>query len=270
MVNRCYTFTHGGGKIVKIIISPAKNMRCDFSYPVYETLPVFLDRAEDLACYLKTLPYGRLKEILASGDKIAGLNYNRYRNMDLRSRLTPAILAYDGIQYKYMAPAVFEDAQFNYIKDRLFILSGLYGVLRPLDGVVPYRLEMKAKVNCGSFSDLYGYWGRSIYDKVAENTDVIINLASKEYSKCVSKYVSPHIRFINITFGEESDGRITEKGVYVKMARGEMVRFMAEKNICAPEDIRYFDGLGYKFSEDLSTENNFIFLGRPKGTDRSE
>ena len=147
--------------------------------------------------------------------------------MDLTKNLTPALLAYDGIQYTYMAPAVFEDGQFDYVQEHLRILSGFYGVVKPLDGVVPYRLEMQAKAAVSGHKNLYDFWGDSLYQEVMDESGILINLASKEYSKCIEKYLRPEDRYITCIFGELEGGRVVQKGVYAKMARGEMVRFMA-------------------------------------------
>ena len=109
--------------------------------------------------------------------------------MDLQSSLTPALLAYDGIQYTYMAPAVFEDGQFDYVQEHLRILSGFYGVVKPMDGVVPYRLEMQAKAVVDEYKNLYDFWGDDLYREVMDESRILVNLASKEYSKCIEKYL---------------------------------------------------------------------------------
>ena len=130
------------------------------------------------------------------------------------------------------------------------ILSGLYGVLKPFDGIIRYRLEMQ------SF-DLYDFWKDKIYKEVKD--DVIINLASKEYSKCIEKYLNESDRYITITFCELLNGKLVTKGTYAKMARGEMVRFMAENDIENPDDIKKFDRLGYIFRSDLSSDSKYVF-----------
>ena len=180
--------------------------------------------------------------------------------MDLRRNITPAILAYDGIAFKYMAPAVFDIKQFEYIQNHLFILSGFYGVVRPFDGVVPYRLEMQAKLKIGEKKNLYDYWGSDLYNFVSADTDTIINLASEEYSKTISKYLSDDVKFITVTFADLIDGKLIEKGTKCKMARGEMVRFMAENNIEKPEVIKKFNRLNYRYSAEHTTENNIVFI----------
>ena len=135
------------------------------------------------------MPDEELKNLWKCNDQIAALNIQRLQNMDLHNRLTPAVLAYEGIQYQYIAPGVFTEQAFSYIQEHLRILSGFYGVLRPFDGVTPYRLEMQAKLKLDEAKNLYGFWGDSIAKHILKETDCIVNLASKEYSECVSRYL---------------------------------------------------------------------------------
>ena len=99
-----------------------------------------------------------------------------------------------------------------------------------------------------------------MYQEVIDDSHIIINLASKEYSKCIESYIQPEDRFITCIFGEWSDGKVVQKGTYAKMARGEMVRFMAEKNVTEPEGIKKFDALGYRYRQELSTDKEFVFV----------
>ena len=245
---------------MRIIISPAKQMRVDTDTFTCKELPVFLDRTELLMEWIRSLSYEEQKKLWACNDKIAKQNAERFAHMDLRKGLTPALLAYDGIQYTYMAPAVFEDGQYDYVQEHLRILSGFYGVVKPMDGVVPYRLEMQAKAAVGGHKNLYDFWGESLYREVMDESRILINLASKEYSKCIEKYLRPDDRYITCVFGEPEKGRIIQKGVYVKIARGEMVRFMAANAIDEPEQLKAFDWSGYRFREELSSEKEYVFL----------
>ena len=180
--------------------------------------------------------------------------------MDLRRRLTPALLSYEGIQYQYMAPGVFEAGQLDYVREHLRILSGFYGLLRPFDGVTPYRLEMQARLAVDGCRDLYAFWGGVLAEALAAETDLVLNLASREYSRAVEPHLPPSVRFLTCVFGEEKDGKVVEKGTMCKMARGEMVRFLAEHDISRAQDVRDFDRLGYRFSPACSTENHFVFI----------
>ena len=159
-----------------------------------------------------------------------------------------------------MAPGVFSDREFDYIQKHLRILSGFYGILKPFDGVTPYRLEMQAKLRVGENKDLYGFWGDSLSESLFNETSCIVNLASKEYSTCISKYLPNNVHFITCIFGEEKDGKVIEKGTMCKMARGEMVRYMAKKQISDPEEIKHFDHLNYAFDASHSKDDLFVFI----------
>ena len=247
---------------MRIIISPAKQMREDRDSLEPNGLPAMLDKAERLREFIGGLSFEDQKRLWACNEKIAQENHERFLDMDLRRGLTPAILSYDGIQYKYMSPSVFETGELDYIEEHLRILSGYYGVLRPMDGVTPYRLEMQARASVDGHKDLYDFWGRSLYEEVMDDSRIIINLASKEYSRCIEKYLGPEDRYISCIFGELSGEKVVQKGVYAKMARGEMVRFMASKGIEQPEQLREFDWSGYGFDEERSTDTEYVFLER--------
>ena len=246
---------------MKIIISPAKKMNIDTDTLAFKSMPVFLSETEELLAWMRRLTFAEAKAVWKCNDKIAEQNYRRFQEMDLERNLTPAVIAYEGIQYQYMAPAVFGGAQTDYIQEHLRILSGFYGVLKPFDGVTPYRLEMQAKAS--EAGDLYKFWGDKLYREVAgEEKDggLILNLASKEYSKCIEKYLTPEDTYVTVVFGELADGKVKQKGTLAKMARGEMVRYLAENKVEDPERIKGFDRLGYCFEETLSNEKEYVFL----------
>ena len=245
---------------MRIIISPAKKMNADTDTLPYRDLPAFLHKTQQLLACLRAMNEEELKKLWKCNDQIAALNSERLREMDLRKNLTPAIIAYEGIQYQYMAPDVFTQKEYDYVQAHLRILSGFYGALRPLDGVTPYRLEMQAKLRLGDAKDLYAFWGDELARSILDGTDCVINLASKEYSVCVSQYLPKDKRMITCVFGEEKDGKIIEKGTMCKMARGEMVRFMAVNQIERPEDIRAFDGLDYRYDEKRSDAQTYVFV----------
>lgn len=245
---------------MKIIISPAKKMRSDTDSLPWRDEPRFIARTEKILEQLRKMSQTELQRLWKCSDKITVENMERIRHMELRRGLTPAILAYEGIQYQYMAPGVFTDEELKYVQDHLRILSGFYGLLCPFDGVTPYRLEMQAKLQVEGCKDLYGYWGDSIAQSLFTETDCILNLASKEYSSCVSKYLPQSVSMVTCVFGEDVNGKIIEKGTMCKMARGEMVRFMAERKIEKPESVKSFKRLGYTFSERYSNENRYVFL----------
>ena len=247
---------------MKIIISPAKKMNIDDDIFEYRSKPVFFEQAEEIMNYMKNLSYDECKTIWKCSDKLAQLNYDRVVNMDLNYRLTPALFSYEGIQYQYMGARVLSQDALEYLQDNLRILSGFYGILKPLDGVVPYRLEMQSKFINYKNKDLYEYWADKIANSLFEETDLIINLASKEYSKCVEKYLknSPSTKFITCVFGEIKGDKVIEKGTLAKMARGEMVRYLAQNKICDLEGLKRFDKLEYKYSQEKSNEKTYVFI----------
>ncbi len=251
---------------MRLIISPAKKMRVDTDS--YEVLgkPEFLEQAEILRKEIKKLTLEEARELWNCNFKLARLNYDRFQNMELTKALTPAIMAYEGLQYQHMMPGVFTAEALSYIGEHLRILSGFYGILKPFDGVVPYRLEMRAKLSAGGARNLYEFWGSLLYEQVyarmpgREEAGTVINLASKEYSRCIEKYLTPKDQFLTVEFGELSGGRVKQKGTLAKMARGEMVRFLAENQVCSPEGLKDFCGLGFAFSKEQSDSHHYVFL----------
>ena len=244
---------------MKLLISPAKKMRAEDFLPP-RTQPPLLEKSAQLLDYVRELSLPQLKRLLACNESLAQEAFENFRAMELGRGTTPALLAYDGIQYKYMAPGVFTQAQLEYVGEHLRILSGFYGVLRPFDGVSPYRLEMQAKVKAPFCKNLYDFWGDSLGEFLLQEYSVLVNLASEEYAKAVRPAVAGKGRFVTCVFAEEPEpGRLVEKGVYVKMARGEMVRFAAEHNVQSPEGLQGFSRLGYAFDSQRSTGDTYLF-----------
>lgn len=252
---------------MRIIISPAKTMRVDSDTMPASSTPQFLQQTKQILEYLQGLDYDEIKGIWKCNDKLAELNFERIQNMDFTRIHTPAILSYEGIQYQYMAPAVFELEEWKYMEEHLRILSGFYGVLRPCDGVTPYRLEMQAKAKINGCKDLYEFWGDRLYQNLISETDCILNLASKEYSKCIEHYWKKEknkegkkLKFVTCVFAEEVEGKLVQKATMAKMARGQMVRFLAEHQVEEVEGAKQFAEMGYEFSEENSTEELYTFI----------
>ena len=245
---------------MRIIISPAKKMNEDFDTLPPQALPRFLPQTRRLKAALQAMSYDQLKALWRCSDALARQNAERLEHMELERRLTPAILSYEGIQYRYMAPGVFETGQLDYIQTHLRILSGFYGLLRPFDGVTPYRLEMQAPLPVDGCRDLYAFWGDKLALALAEEADTVLNLASREYSRAVEPHLPPSVSFVTCTFGELQGGKVVEKGTLCKMARGEMVRWMAVHQIERAGDLTAFQALGYRFSPARSADNHLIFL----------
>ena len=236
---------------MKILISPAKKMRSDPDTLAPEALPALLSETERLLAALRTMTPGELQALWRYSDAIAAQNLERLRDMDLRRQLTPALLSYVGLQYQYIAPGVLEQRQYDYLQDHLRILSGFYGVLRPFDGVTPYRLEMGARLETEGARDLYAFWG----DKLARA------LEPGEYSRAVVPHLPRGIPLVACVFGRlRPDGRVVEQGAPCKMARGQMVRWMAERAVTRAEELQEFRDLGYRFSPERSHPGRYVFL----------
>lgn len=248
------------GEPMRIIISPAKKMNVDTDSLPHHQLPQFLPETMEIIQTMQKMSDSELQSLWNCSDAIAKLNITRLRTMNMEENLTPAILAYEGIQYQHMAPGVFTYEELDYIEEYLRILSGFYGLLRPFDGVVPYRLEMQAKLLVGAYRNLYEFWGDKLAGQLASETDWILNLASKEYSKAVTAYLPETVRVLTCTFGECKSGKVVEKGTLCKMARGQMVRWLAENQITACEDIKAFSDYGYAFNAEYSTADHYVFI----------
>ena len=249
---------------MKIILSPAKKMVEDWDSLPPSGLPRFLPEAEVLKSALQALSPAEAQALWGCSDALAELNLKRLQTMDLHTHLTPAILAYEGIQYQYMAPGVLEEGALSYIQEHLRIVSGLYGLLRPFDGVTPYRLEMQAKLAVDGKKDLYGFWGSKLGEALGRETDLVLDLASKEYSSAVLPHLPQSVHVLRCVVGEEKKGKVVEKGTFCKMARGMMVRFMAEHDVETAEALRDFSGLGFRFSEALSDDHTLVYIREPE------
>lgn len=239
---------------MKIIISPAKKITDQNDFEYQSSYPLYLKEASVLYDHLKSLDLLKLKELYKTSMAITEKMYQTIRNADITRPYLTALFAYDGIQYKYMAPDVMNDDELAYLNEHLYILSGLYGALRPFDLIVPYRLEMGNKLSINDHKDLYDYW-HDLYKLFKD--ELLINLASDEYSKAVTPYLN---NVINIRFKEKSGNKLLEKGVYVKVARGAMVRYMAVNKISDPITLKGFKELGYEFSDELSDDKEYIFV----------
>ena len=244
---------------MKIILSPAKKMKVLDSNWIVPTKPALIDESKKILDFLKSLSLPELKDIWLCSDKLASKSYLELSRLDLNNLQSPAILSYDGIAYTYMAPSIFDGDMYNYINENLYILSALFGALKPSDGVMPYRLEMQAKFEFLTFNNLYDFWGDKIYKLIHPSDGIIINLASKEYSDAVRPFISSSDRFIDINFVESVNNKLVTKATFAKMARGEMVRFMAENKIETLEELKNFDRLNFSFRSDLTTENELFF-----------
>lgn len=277
---------------MKILISPAKTMVVDEDTFCVKQLPMLLEEARRLTACLKELDAESLKKLWGCSEKLYEENAARLRETDaeLSRNLTPALIAYEGIQYQYLSPKTLEGDALYYLEKHLRILSGLYGVLRPMDGIVPYRLEMQAKLAAFGEKNLYGFWENKLYDALCDmyqpktaqgekpgigqrtelvrrQTDglVLFNLASKEYAKAIEPYLQKKDRMVTCFFYEEQNGTCKQKATLAKMARGEMTRFLAQQQAETPEAAKEFHSLGFAFCPGRSNETEFVFIKKNEG-----
>ena len=244
---------------MKIIMSPAKKMRSDEDASITPTTPCFLKESQILEKKLKSMSYEELRKLWKTNETLTDQYYEELQKRQYQP-LTCAIHAYDGIAFKYLHPFSMSDDEREYLNKHLRILSGLYGVLTPTDGIVPYRLEMGVKS-----LDLYDFWGSKIYESLDDH--VIVNLASKEYSKCITDYLTDKDQCIEIQFLRNIKGILKQQATYAKMARGAMISYMAKENIENIEDLKMFNDLDFIFNEELSNDHCFVFV---QGRDENE
>ena len=244
---------------MKIIIAPAKIMKIDRdSFPI-QSKPQFLDKTRILERFLKSRSNEQLKDLWHASENVTKQSILQLENMNLDERLTPAILAFSGIQYQYMAPDLFTQPALDYIQKNLRILSGFYGMLRPFDGVCPYRLELNTKMVGFRDYSLYHFCGSDIAENLFQEDNIVIDLASKQYTRLVKPYLSQGRQLITVDFQELKNGKWKTVGVHAKMARGEMVRYIAEKQIKNPTDLQDFNDFEFQFEPDVSTKDHYVF-----------
>lgn len=246
----------GGG--MKILISPAKTMRADAAQKGAGR-PILLGETEKILCALRGLSYEEAKRLWKCSDKLAELNYRRIHEMDL-THGAAALFLYDGLQFKSIGIDTLPESEKAYLAMHLRILSAFYGVLAPFDGIVPYRLEMQAKLSVEESADPYEFWGRRLYDSVMDEDRTMINLASKEYALAILPFLTDRDRMVTAEFLTEREGKCRQESTYAKMGRGEMVRFLAETGAKIPETMKEFSALGFHFDEDRSDENRYVFI----------
>ncbi|MFP1723369.1 peroxide stress protein YaaA [Lonsdalea quercina] len=250
-----------------ITISPAKTL--DYTSPLPTTRhsqPELLERSSQLIERCKTLTPAEISSLMGISDKLAGLNAARFN--DWQPHFTPdnarqALLAFKGDVYTGLAAEDFSDRDFSFAQQHMRILSGLYGVLRPLDLMQPYRLEMGIKLKNQAGDNLYQFWGDTITGTLnqaleAQGDDILINLASDEYFKSV-KPKKLNARIIKPVFLDEKNGKYKVISFYAKKARGLMSRFIIQNQLTKPEQLKEFDLEGYGFAAEASSADELVF-----------
>ncbi len=250
---------------MKIIISPAKSL--DFETKATTTLytqPKFLDQSIKLNKKLKTISRKKLSELMKISDDLAALNYDRNQNWQPDFTLDnakQAVFSFMGEVFRGIDVNSLSEEKIPELQDKLRILSGLYGLLKPLDLIQPYRLEMGTKLKVGRTENLYKFWDTQLVDFLNEELvegELLINLASTEYFKALPKKVLK-VPMITPVFKDFKNGQYKTIMTFAKKARGLMVRYIIENNIETIEALKGFDVDGYGFSQEMSTETELVF-----------
>ena len=249
------------------LLSPAKRLNLKKS-ELKDTplLPLYLKQAQEVIEVLRELSPMQLMERMKISESLANLNYERYQNWNLpftEENAKPAIYTFMGDAYRGLNVKSWEKEDLQFSADRLRILSGLHGLLRPMDLIQAYRMEMGVKLPVGKAKDLYAFWSATITNHINHILDkdhypILLNLASKEYFQSIDiqKLKCP---VLNFQFKEYKDGNYRFFSMYGKYARGLMVRFMIKNRIQNHEELKFFDWDNYIFNQEMSTEDNWVF-----------
>lgn len=245
------------------IISPAKNMRnlkIDNIKPkMYGESRFFTKETKEIINELKKLTPWDIQSIMKVNEKIAFQSYAYFQDFNFDEEGVCGLLAYDGLVFKNIKAEEFTSEDFDFANNHVRILDAFYGIVNPLDGVLPYRLEMQYKININD-KNLYKFWEDKLYKKLYSEDKVIINLASEEYAKAVRGFLDKDDIFIDIDFKIHKDGKLKTMATYAKMARGQMIKYIIENKIDNPEDLKDFTFNGYKFDHNLSTNKKYVFI----------
>lgn len=245
-----------------LLLSPAKTLNFDSTDIKTHTQPQFLEKSKALVNELKKYSSKQIQGLMGVSEKIADLNVARYQNFSLpfdQSNAKQAILAFKGDVYQGLSVEDFDEAELNFAHQHIGILSGLYGLLRPLDLMQAYRLEMGTKLKVAKNKNLYEFWDDSITKQInATGAKDIINLASNEYFKSVKKDALEG-NLWTVDFKENKNGKYKIVAFYAKRARGMMCNYVVKNRLENPEEMKDFGRNDYQFNEELSSERHYVF-----------
>ncbi len=246
-----------------VVVSPAKKMDMSPAEGIHPTGPAFAKDAHALADVARDLSQADLKKLMGISDDLAKLNADRFRDFGNQDK-KPAALAFAGDTYQGLEAGSLDADELDWAQDHLRILSGLYGLLRPLDNIEPYRLEMGSRLKTEKGKSLYDYWGDRLskaLNRYADdvNTDVLVNCASQEYFGAVDRDALK-LRVITPTFLDTKNGEAKVISFFAKKARGAMARFIVQNRLTDPEALKDFDSGGYRYDSARSTEDEPAFI----------
>jgi cytoplasmic iron level regulating protein YaaA (DUF328/UPF0246 family) len=250
---------------MKIIISPAKSLDFESKVPTsLHSQPQFLEESKKLNKKLKTLSKNKLASLMSISDDLASLNYTRNQEWETpfnTDNSKQAIYAFTGAVFQGIDVNSLTEDKIPVLQEKLRILSGLYGLLKPLDLIQPYRLEMGTKIKVGRKDNLYKFWDNTLANALnneLEDDELLINLASTEYFKALPKKVLK-VPMITPVFKDFKNGKYKTIMTYAKMARGYMVRYIIENNVNTLEELKGFNVENYRYSEEMSSGNDLVF-----------
>ena len=245
------------------IISPAKNMRNlkidNINPQIIGKERYFTKETEEIIRVLKGLTPWDIQSLMKVNEKIALQSYAYFQDFNFNDKGVCGLLAYDGLVFKNIKAEDFTKEDFDYANKHIRILDAFYGMVNPLDDILPYRLEMQYPIKIQG-NNLYKFWDDKIYKKLYSEDNVIVNLASEEYAKTVRRFLNEEDIFIDIDFKVNKDGKLKTLATLAKMARGQMVKYIIENKIDNPEDLKNFTFNSFKFCSNLSTPRKFVFI----------
>ena len=245
------------------IISPAKNMRNlkidNINPQIIGKERYFTKETEEIIRVLKDLTPWDIQSLMKVNEKIALQSYAYFQDFNFNDKGVCGLLAYDGLVFKNIKAEDFTKEDFDYANKHIRILDAFYGMVNPLDDILPYRLEMQYSIKIQG-NNLYKFWDDKIYKKLYSEDNVIVNLASEEYAKTVRRFLNEEDIFIDIDFKVNKDGKLKTLATLAKMARGQMVKYIIENKIDNPEDLKNFTFNSFKFCSNLSTPRKFVFI----------
>lgn len=249
---------------MKILLSPAKMMSLETKANWKATTPQFLEHSQEIMNVMKKLSAKDLEQLMKISPAIAEMNIERNQNWTTKPTAKNAVsaaLAFKGEVYRALdAETLSEEAQ-HYLNQNVFLLSGLYGMLRPTDKVMLYRLEMGSKLDVNGSKNLYGFWKNILtpfFNSKLKNDEFILNLASNEYAKVLDKKALK-VPIYEVEFQDYKDGKLKKIMMYFKHARGAMARYCAENNVHTLDEVKAFNRDGYIYDENLSKDNILVF-----------
>jgi cytoplasmic iron level regulating protein YaaA (DUF328/UPF0246 family) len=244
------------------LISPSKTLDFETEKSFGKSsLPLFKDDTKKLVGELQKLSQKELSKLMNISEKLAELNYQRFKNFDsgFKKNTKQAIFAFKGDVYEGIDVESLKDKELKILGEKTAILSGLYGILKPFDVMQAYRLEMGTGFKNSKGANLYKFWDNKVTEAINKiESKTIVNLASNEYFKVVDQKLLK-AKLVNIDFKEFKNGKYSVIGIFAKRARGLMVRYIAQNNIDKYEDLRDFNLENYKYNRELSKENNLVF-----------